>query len=111
MRTITTEELTARRKRGDDALLINTLPSEYFAETRIPDSINIPENREDFVELVGLAAGSKQRAIIVYCANEECPSSTNAARKLDEAGFKAVYDYEGGAAGWRDAGESLQAVT
>lgn len=108
MKTITTEELSARKKRHDDFLLINTLPNEYFSETHIPDSINIPESREDFVALVQQAAGDKRRTIILYCANEDCASSTNAARKLDEAGFKSVYDYEGGAAGWRDAGERLQ---
>mgnify|MGYP003626742147 CR=1 FL=1 len=40
--------------------------------------------------------------VVVYCANFDCPASTDAARKLDEAGFNNVYDYEGGTQDWME---------
>ncbi len=85
----------------EDFVLINVLPPEEFRKDHIRTSINIPQGKPDFTELVELAAGAKDRPIVVYCANFDCPASTNAAKKLDEAGFERVYDYEGGTADWQ----------
>ncbi|REK18771.1 MAG: rhodanese-like domain-containing protein [Planctomycetota bacterium] len=88
--------------------VINTLAPENFAQTRIPDSINIPQDQDDFAERVKEAAGGLEKPVVVYCASEQCQSSAKAAEKLDEAGFTEVYDFEGGAKAWREAGESLE---
>ncbi len=36
--------------------------------------------------------------------SHSCKSSTQAAQKLEAAGFSNVYDYEGGAKAWQEAG-------
>tara|TARA_R110000851_G_scaffold141976_2_gene280178 strand:- start:130492 stop:130812 length:321 start_codon:yes stop_codon:yes gene_type:complete len=101
MQTINREELEAmngREKR--DFVLINVLPREDFKREHIRTSINIPKASEDFSDEVERVTGNKERAVVLYCANFDCPLSTEAARELDEAGFRQVYDYEGGTADW-----------
>ena len=107
MNTLSTGELQQRIDNNDDFLLINTLPPDDFKTTNIPGSLNIPENRDDFVEQVKTSAGGKEKPVVVYCASKECNSSTSAAEKLKDAGFEEVYDYEGGAEAWRKAGKEI----
>ncbi|KTD14945.1 rhodanese-like domain-containing protein [Legionella israelensis] len=84
----------------EDFVLINVLPQDDFNKKHIRTSINIPYTKDNFAQLVELVAGSKERKIVVYCASFECNASPQAAEKLDEAGFKQVYDYEGGTKDW-----------
>jgi rhodanese-related sulfurtransferase len=94
---------------GGTAPLINTLPPEHFAKTKIPNSVNIPLESSDFIQRVEALAGNKSRTVIVYCANEECDSSKRAAAVLEDAGFSNVFEYEGGAQAWEESGEPLGA--
>jgi rhodanese-related sulfurtransferase len=109
MKVITRKQLQQKindkqKSNVNDMTIINTLPEDQFAETRIPGAINIPEKDQQFVERVTSAVGNDMDAeIVVYCANRECKSSTNAAKKLDDAGFTHVFDYEEGAQDWRQA--------
>lgn len=107
MKKISAEQLKAMRDRNEDFLLVNTLDEEHFEMTRIPGAINLPQSHDDFVRRVEERAGGKDKQVVVYCANTECESSKQAAKKLDEAGFTNVYDFEDGAKGWKDAGEKL----
>lgn len=107
MKAITTRELQAMKSNNENHLLINSLDVEHFADTKIVDSVNIPQSQADFVSRVEETSHGKQQPIVVYCASEECRSSTKAAEKLEAAGFGEVYDYEGGAKAWQQAGESI----
>lgn len=109
MQTISTTELRGKMQRNEKGILVNTLSRDEFQKTHIPNSLNIPEERDDFVSQVESAAGSKDQTVIVYCASQECHSSEQAAEKLEQAGFANVYDYEGGAKSWSEAGEQLVA--
>lgn len=101
MQTITAQEVKHLWDRGEDFLLINTLPAEKFAQTRIPGAVNIPESDHNFVGNVLQKAGSKEKSIVVYCASRVCDSSSKAMQKLLDAGFEDVVDFEEGAEGWR----------
>ncbi|MFI4874507.1 MAG: rhodanese-like domain-containing protein [Blastopirellula sp. JB062] len=107
MKSISTDELRHLMQRGEAVTLINTLPAEHFAETHIPDSINIPLDSIDFADKVEQAVGGKSQPIVTYCASEDCPSSTKAAKALESQGFTNVSDYEGGAKAWKEAGLEL----
>ncbi len=107
MKTITATELKDRRTRGDKFALINTLSPDSFAKTKIPGAMNIPLEEDDFTRKVEQAVGGKDRPVVVYCASEQCHSSTKAAEQLEQAGFSKVTDFEGGAEAWKQAGESL----
>ena len=107
MKALTTEELREMQRQDYPPIIINTLSPEDFKHTHIPESINIPQTADDFVEQAEQAAGGKDQPVVVYCASKQCDSSPKAAKKLEDAGFQQVYDYEGGAKAWQDAGEVL----
>ena len=47
--------------------------------------------------------------VVVYCANQQCNSSEEAAKKLEAAGFTDVSRYTGGAAEWQKEAEEVAA--
>ena len=102
MNTLTALELKQMRDRGEDFLLVNTLPAEAFGETKIPGAVNIPEKDDDFAARVEQRASGKEKTIVVYCASEKCDSSQKAAQKLEAAGFEDVWKFPGGAEGWKE---------
>jgi len=103
MRTITAREVRKLRESGEELLMINTLPRDKFAETKLPDAVNVPQTDDDFVAQVEKRAGGKDKPVVVYCANINCDSSTHGAEKLIAAGFTNVYDMADGAEGWQQA--------
>ncbi len=101
MQAIDRSQLEAMNGREhEDFVLINVLPREAFQKAHIRTSINVPQEEDDFVDTVEKVAGDRDREVVVYCANFECPASTEAAKKLDAAGFSRVFDYEGGTEDW-----------
>lgn len=103
MKAITHEELKAfNNDLKKDFLLLNVLPQEDFKDQHIRTSANVPLDQDNFTEMVEMLAGDKTRDIVVYCANFECPLSKEAADKLEKAGFRSVYDYQGGTKDWFD---------
>lgn len=101
MKLITRDDLkTMNEDRHDDFVLINVLARSDFNDKHIRTSINIPVGDEAFEQKVEEVTGGKDRKIVVYCASFDCDASSKAAKKLDEAGFAQVYDYEGGTKDW-----------
>ena len=101
MKAITRDELKEmNEKQHKDFVLINVLPREKFEEKHIRTSINIPVDSDDFTQTVEKVVADKSRPVVVYCANKECDASPQAAKKLEEAGFTQVLDYEGGTRDW-----------
>jgi len=94
--------------RNGDVPLINVLPEEHFRKQHIPGSVNVPLEKDSFLQRVESLAGSKAAKIVVYCADSDCNASPKAARKLEEAGFENVADFAGGTEEWRAAGYSLE---
>ena len=103
MKTISRDDLKQMNEtEHEDFVLINVLPRDAFNREHIRTSINIPVDEPSFLEQAEAVAGSKDRKIVVYCANFDCDASPKAAQKLEDAGFKEVYDYEGGTRDWFD---------
>jgi rhodanese-related sulfurtransferase len=102
VQVITAQELNHMWDRGEDFLLVNTLPAEKFSSTKVLSSVSIPESESDFAARVVEKAGSRERAIVLYCASQACDSSSKAAQKLLDAGFEDVRVFEAGAEGWRE---------
>jgi rhodanese-related sulfurtransferase len=109
MKTINTEELQDIQALEPEIPIINTLPREYFEETRIPGAINIPEEDPEFADHVARAVGDNTRRFVVYCASSKCNSSEQATRKLEAAGFESVLTYKGGAEAWKKEAKQLSA--
>ncbi len=103
MKTLTAKELKRMRDRNEDMALVNVLSEQDFDEKHIPGSANVPLEQENFAAGVQRVAGDKGRPVVVYCASRDCPASEKAAKKLEQAGFTNVMDFEDGVKGWEDA--------
>jgi rhodanese-related sulfurtransferase len=107
---ITTSDLAARMERGDELLLVNTLPTESFDEEHIPGSVSVPNATPRFAEEISSRVGNKDTPVVVYCTSRECETSQRAARKLAEAGFTNVLHYADGITGWKLAGYDVESA-
>jgi rhodanese-related sulfurtransferase len=108
MKTLTTEDVNKLHHMEEPFVLINVLPAKSFSETEIPGAVNVPLEEPDFLDRVETLAGGKSNPVITYCANESCPASTEAAQKLEAAGFTNVFDYKAGAEGWKNEREQSE---
>lgn len=104
MQTIDRQELKQMMDQNQDFVLIEALPEKAFNEEHLPGAINVPVQADDFEEKVKQAVPDKDKPVVLYCANTECPASPQAAKKMEEMGYKKVYDYEAGKQDWREAG-------
>jgi rhodanese-related sulfurtransferase len=104
MKTIKKEELKQKLEKSN-IKLIEVLDEEAFNREHIKGAINIP------LERIGTEAKDRFKQddeIAVYCSNFDCSASPTAAKKLENLGFKNVYDYEGGKKDWKEAGFPME---
>lgn len=106
MEIISREELRKKIERGDDFVLLEVLPKESYEESHLPGAINIPLG-DGFDDKAVHALPDKEQEIVVYCADENCSASPTASKKLEDLGYRRVYDYEFGKADWKAAGLAL----
>lgn len=98
------ETILEMRENKEKFKIVDVLSAEDYAESHIPDAINIPVEN---MEAEAPKKLNKDETIIVYCRSYTCGASTMGARKLMEMGFKKVLDYKAGKKGWLDAGLPL----
>ena len=87
---------------GRDLVLVESLSPQSYEKEHLPGAINIPKERVR--ELAPRLLPDKGAEIVVYCANLQCPSSTQTAQALQGLGYTNVADYEAGKADWIEAG-------
>lgn len=110
MKNMILTELEANLRKGKSNLVvINVLSKEAFEKEHIPGSINIPLDRPDFIDKVKKNVPDKNAPIVVYCAGPHCPTSAEAAKLLEKAGFTNVSHYKGGMEEWRKSGKTVKA--
>lgn len=108
VKTISTEQLQQRLKKGNSLHLWNVLTDGYFKGDMIPGSRRVPL---DTIGLEGSQAQSpKNEEVIVYCGGPKCPQSLQAAQKLTDLGYTNVRAYEGGLEEWKNAGNQVERV-
>lgn len=81
----------------EDAQLIDVRTPEEFAEGHILNAQNIDFSSPTFDEEVNKL--DKSRPVILYCRSGG--RSAKCAEKLEKAGFKKIYDLEGGISKWQ----------
>ncbi len=69
MTSITREDLKAKLDRGDDFILVETLPEEQYRQAHLPDAVNLPPDRIE--ELAPELLPDEDADIVVYCTNPE----------------------------------------
>ncbi|MDD4568053.1 Thiosulfate sulfurtransferase GlpE [Methanoculleus chikugoensis] len=101
VRTITPHEASALiDEQGDDPdfIIIDVRRPDEFAAGHIPGAINI--NSAEFSEHIdGLDA---EATYLIYC--QRGSRSTGVREAMRDAGFREVYEIEGGISAWRAAG-------
>lgn len=108
MKKLSAREVRKILKRNSDVRLINVLPEDRFVKKHLPHSVNIPLGEDSFLQRVEQVVVDKSAKVVVYCADSTCNASPQAAKRLEEAGFEHVQDFEGGIAEWEDAGFPLE---
>jgi rhodanese-related sulfurtransferase len=103
MQTIDRKNLKNAIDIGANFNLINVLPEDAFSKEHIAGSDNVSVDDADFNAKVVELVGDMNRPVVVYCASSDCTASMQAAKKLEKAGFKNVWAYEGGMKDWKDA--------
>ncbi|OZV69381.1 thioredoxin [Winogradskyella aurantia] len=81
----------------EDAQLIDVRTPEEFEEGHILNAQNIDFSSPTFDEEVNKL--DKSRPVILYCRSGG--RSAKCAEKMKEAGFKKIYDLEGGISKWQ----------
>ena len=100
MKKLAASELKERLNDRKDLYLVNVLPPNAYEAKHIPGSVNVPLQDDSFLTRIDRIVSDKDAEVVVYCANAECDASPKAAKKLEHAGFKNVYDFEGGVQEW-----------
>lgn len=107
MQNLSVQEFKTMCDKHGDLTVINVLGEASYRKAHIPETDNVPGDRDDFAERVERLAGGKNRPVVVYCASTQCEASPKAARRLEQAGFERVYDFQGGTKAWIEAGERV----
>lgn len=108
MKTIDATKLNEMMHSDEPVTVVNVLPEDSFAEEHIPGSHNIPGKDPNFEAMVQDLVDTKSSRIVLYCASTECDASPKAAKRLENAGFKNVIDFEGGMKEWKAEGHKVE---
>ena len=63
--TITRDQLKSKIDRGDDFVLVETLPTYLYDQGHLPGAVNLPPNKVK--ELAPTVLPEKTADIVVYC--------------------------------------------
>ena len=83
-----------------DAVLLDLRETKEYEGGRLPNAVHIPLSQLD--SRAGELAKYASRPVIAYCATGS--RGRNAGAALAKAGFKDVYNLNGGFHAWKDAG-------
>lgn len=108
MKKLDARQLKQLKERERELPVVDVLPENSFRKKHIPGAINVPVEKDDFVRRVKSAVGEPDGGLVVYCAGADCDASPRAAKKLEQAGFRGVYDFEGGLEEWERADLPLE---
>ena len=104
MQTIDRAELRRWMDEDRDFALVEVLPPEAFRAFHLPGAINVPVHQKGFGAAIERVVPAKDRPVVVYCQDKNCDASPEAAERLEQCGYRDVYDYEAGKADWKEAG-------
>ncbi|HOV86742.1 MAG TPA: cyclic nucleotide-binding domain-containing protein [Syntrophobacteraceae bacterium] len=90
-------------QRGD-ALLVDAMPSNFFAKRHIQGAVNMPLALFDIVYMMSFAEEDKEKKIIVYGGTVSKLYDLEVANKLLLRGYSNVRILEGGLSAWEQNG-------
>ena len=83
-----------------NAVLVDVRETQEFEGGRLPKALHIPLSQLE--SRSGELAKLKERPVVAYCMTGN--RSSLAAKILERAGFKDIYQLRGGYRAWKDAG-------
>lgn len=90
----------------DDFMLVEVLSRDQYEEGHLPGAVSLPV--DDIDPAVSDVLPDQKKTVVTYCASYTCPASTNAARLLQEKGYRNVLDYKGSKKEWQQSGLELE---
>ncbi|MGC9541310.1 CBS domain-containing protein [Streptomyces sp. UG1] len=90
-----------RRLAEAGAQLVEVLPREEYEDLHLPGAVHLWLRDLDHEAAERL---ERTRPVVVYCWDWMCDMSPRAAARLEQLGFRQVYDYVPGKADWLAAG-------
>ena len=103
MKTIDRSSLQTKIENEPDLKLVEVLEPQRYDGFHLPGAMNVPLGN-GFEESIQQAIPNKKAEVVVYCSDEDCHASSNAARKMEQLGYEHVYDYQAGKKDWKEAG-------
>jgi rhodanese-related sulfurtransferase len=104
--TIGREELWQKIQGGAEFVLVDALSPISFAMAHLPGAINMTQQLLD--DRARRRIPGPDTEVVVYCADEDCDSSTTVAHRLVALGYRNVRHYAGGRRDWEAAGLPLE---
>lgn len=93
---ITVDELAMHMENSSELLLLDVRTKEEFEEGHLPGAQNMDFLSDEF--LIQVEQLPKDQAVFIYCRSGN--RSAKAANLMHEAGFRQIYDLEGGYLKW-----------
>jgi rhodanese-related sulfurtransferase len=99
------DEFDAKRKTDTNStVVLDVRTKKEYREGHIPGSVLIDFNADDFEQQV--AKLDKEKTYLVHCAAGG--RSARACKKMEQLGFKQLYNLEGGMGAWEKAGKPVE---
>jgi phage shock protein E len=99
------DKFDALRKTDTNSIVVlDVRTKKEYGEGHIPGSVLIDFNSDDFDKQV--AKLDKNKTYLVHCAAGG--RSARACKKMDQLGFKKLYNLEGGMGAWEKAGKPVE---
>jgi 3-mercaptopyruvate sulfurtransferase SseA len=97
---ITCEELKRLidSKATQDIVIVDTQPSEYFAEAHIPGAVNLPYTDR----IKPSVTFPRTKTLVLYCPCQNEEESTEMAIQLEKLGYSKLKLLRGGIPRWRE---------
>jgi thioredoxin len=102
IKTIDTKEFAEKLKITGNPQLLDVRTPEEYSSGHIGNAVNVDWNGDDFTAKA--TTYDKSKPIFVYC--EVGGRSSKAAEKLEEMGFREIYNLDGGIMKWNAANGS-----
>jgi rhodanese-related sulfurtransferase len=96
---LTAREFDKKIKELDNEVIVDVRSSGEFVDGAIPEAVNIDWNGKYWTQVI--AGLDKNKPYLLYCYSGG--RSTDAAEAMRKAGFKDVYNLDGGIEAWRKA--------
>lgn len=105
MKQIEAKDLKERMDKNRNLVVIEALPSKYYAQGHLPNAVNMPLEMTD--EEIKKLLPDTSSEIITYCSSSTCPNSGKLAERLSSLGYRNVVAFEAGKEGWTKSGFHL----